>query len=565
MSQTIYDTRQRAEELLKEALSIWRHSNHSEYLEGLEKDPVFGLLISAVAWQANETDNDIARLKTEILDEYMSMITPYELGHATPATAVIQTSPQDGVGEVRLNSRSLFSLGKNSWRFMPLLETRVLGVKVDSVSRMDGRRWAVNISFDQPVTDLSGMTFAITSPAFRDVVVTVNGEQLPLIRPWEYSELPFTECFSLDNAMYNRMQAYNPAPSCMELFARHDLRMYCIRQHDAKKFIPQETKHLQMVFEFKGIAASFAFDASQLFYNVVILTNAMEHHVDLDSSSPIERITGEGSGTQCDQLMHLLRPSNEQIFADSHITVRRVAGDRFNQGTLLKLLSAALGHLRTDFYAYQYLDANQTSVSLRTIQEHVQRLIRLVAENRERSIAGTYLMLDRMLNASVNVGYLTTSGAAVNADLIDNATFTVAPGLDTNATRQIAPAIPGTDEVNLDGTNVELIRYALITGDRIVTPADIKSFCYKELMVRYSIVQNLVESITVQQEEQRTPSTWHNACGYDIHVEITLKDTPNVRRSFTHRIPQAEVLLEKMMQVRSANIYPISVTISIQE
>lgn len=565
MTQTIYDTRQRAEELLKEALNIWKQSQHSEYLEGLEKDPIFGLLISAVAWQANETDNEIARLRTEILNEYISMLTPYEVGHATPATAVIQTRPQAGVSEVRLTSSSSFSLGKNNWRFMPLLNSRVLNIKVDSVARLDGRRWAVNVSFDQPITDLSEMTFAITNPAFRDVTVSIDGQELPLIRPWEYSELPFSECFSLNNSLYNRMAAYDPAPSCMELFARHDLRLYCIRKHDAKKFIQYDAQHLKLIFEFKGTAASFTFDRSQLFFNVVLLANAIEHHADLDSNEPLVRITGEGTDTQTGQLMHLLRPGNDQIYADSNILIRRVGADRFNQGTLLRLLSAILGRMRTDYYAFQQLDPQQTSVSLRSIQEHVQRLINIVAENRERSIAGTYIMLDSASNASVGVGYLTTSGAAVNEDLADNAPIAVAGGLDATATRQIVPAIAGTDEITIEGNNLNLIRYSLITGDRIVTAADIKAFCYKELMLRYSIINELVESITVQQEEQRTPSTWHNACGFEIHVEITLADTPNVRRNFTERIPQAETLLEKMMQVRSANIYPINVTIKIKE
>lgn len=564
MSQTIYDTRHRAEELLKEALSIWKQSNHSEYLEGLEKDPVFGLLMSAVAWQANETDNEIARLRTEILNEYVSMLLPYEMGHATPATAVIQTSPQTGVGEVRLNSRSSFSLGKKSWRFMPLMDTRVLGITVDSAVRLDGRRWAVNLSFDQPVNDLSGITFAISNPSFRDVTVTVNGEPLPLVRPWEYSEMPYSECFSLNNSLYNGMAAYDPAPTCMELFARHDLRLYYVRNHDAKRFIPQEVQRLQLIFEFKGTATTFMFDRSQIFFNVVLLANASEHDVNLDGNTPMARITGEGAGTQCDQFMHLLRPSSDQFFADTNITVRRIAADRFNQGTLLRLLSAILGRLRTDFYAFLRLDPQQTSVSLRTIQEHVQRLIRIVSEPRERSIAGTYLMLDRLSDANVNVGYLTTSGAAVNEDLTPDAVFSVSGGLDAAATRQIAPAIEGTDEMSIDGDNIYLTRYALITGDRIVTPADIRAFCYKELMLRYSIVYDMVKSIAITQEEQQYPSSWHNACGYQIQVEITLVDTPNVRRSFTGRIPQAEMLLEKMMQVRSANIYPINVNIYIK-
>jgi len=58
MRQKIFETREKAQELLEEAIKIWRQSPQSERLEGLEKDPVMMLLMSAVAFQANDIDND---------------------------------------------------------------------------------------------------------------------------------------------------------------------------------------------------------------------------------------------------------------------------------------------------------------------------------------------------------------------------------------------------------------------------------------------------------------------------------------------------------------------------
>ena len=46
MKQTIFETRQRAEELIHEAINIWRQSDMNDSLEGLEKDPVFSLLMT---------------------------------------------------------------------------------------------------------------------------------------------------------------------------------------------------------------------------------------------------------------------------------------------------------------------------------------------------------------------------------------------------------------------------------------------------------------------------------------------------------------------------------------
>ena len=54
MKQTIFETRQRASEILKETIAIWRQSDQSDYLEGIEDDPIFSLLIMALAYRANE-------------------------------------------------------------------------------------------------------------------------------------------------------------------------------------------------------------------------------------------------------------------------------------------------------------------------------------------------------------------------------------------------------------------------------------------------------------------------------------------------------------------------------
>jgi hypothetical protein len=99
----------------------------------------------------------------------------------------------------------------------------------------------------------------------------------------------------------------------------------------------------------------------------------------------------------------------------------------------------------------------------------------------------------------------------------------------------------------------------MVTNNRIVTPADMKIFCYTELMNRYSIIPEMVRDITVKHMRQNTLGD----CGYAIHVNIFLQDSMFIKRSFTDKIRQAEILLQKMMEVRSTGIYPIIVTIDI--
>ena len=154
MNQTIFTTRQRAEELIKEAISIWQYNGGGELLEGIEQDPVFSLFMTALAYQANEIDNEIEQLRVEVLDEFARMLVPYDKAHALPATVVVEVQLHEGVSEWNLDHHTSFSLGK--FTFLPLLRTRVLNGSVTSVVRLDNRRWKVGLRFREDIAEEVG-------------------------------------------------------------------------------------------------------------------------------------------------------------------------------------------------------------------------------------------------------------------------------------------------------------------------------------------------------------------------------------------------------------------------
>lgn len=564
MHHTIFETRHRAEKLLNEAISIWRQSDHNEQLEGLEKDPVFGLLLSAVAYQASEIDGEIERLKSEVIEEYASMLTPYEVGHATPASTVIQTMPNDGIAEVELNSDTAFTLADTDFVFTPVLHTRVLNVAVSSVKRLDGRRWSVELTTKAPIKNLSNMTFVINNPGYSDLTVTIDNKVLPIIHPGEFSEMPMADNFVADTAIYNQSMAYDPSMTCLDLLARHNMRLYCIDTHKDGEFVHDEQSKVRMIFEFSSVTEGFSFDKSQILVNAVVLANATTGVASLDPSSPIVRITGVANNDMHTQLVHLLRPGNDQIFRKEPITVRRVMADRFNHGALTRLLASLLCKLQSDYYAYQYIDAKQSLPALNILREQVQKLLSMTQRDDRNSISGTYLMLNPGSESSVMVRYVTTSGAAVNDYLNDQSRFVMPETFSNRNTRQIAAPVMGTDEVNTKAGATELVRYAIASNNRIVTPADMRIFCYTELLNRYGITRNMVRKIKVSHQPLPGNTMEHNACGFEIDVTITIIKSNFINQSFSNRLPQTEVVLEKMMQVRSANIYPIKVKIEIE-
>ena len=566
MKQTIFETRQRAEELLLEAINIWRQSDDNDKLEGLENDPVLRLMITAIAYQTNESISDLEMMKTEVLEEFAQLLTPYEVGHAVPATAVIETLPQDSLTEMDVDDQSSFLLSGTNFAFMPLLKTRILNAKVNSVVRIDGRRWKVGLSFNSPVRDLSGFAFAVNSPNYQDLTVSIKGMQLPLIKPWNYSELPLSDSFGLDTIIYNRSQTYEASTTCLDLFARQNIRIFVIQPFTPSPALASGVESVDLIFEFSGITDNFVFNAKNLSLNPVILVNAQKHQTTLSGQTPIARVAGfdnnESSANQ--QFLHAVRPSEEQIYGNSLVEVRKVAADRFNQGRLVRLLNSVIARFYSDYYAFQNLQGISGDKTVQSLQEILTRLMEAAKKDQFRQIPGVYLLLrnSNLIQSgkgSVDVSYLTTAGAAVNASLNADSTFTVPAGLAAVETHQIAAPVLGRDEITEESAMASLSRYYIATCDRIVTPADIKLFCYNELLTRYGIVRDMVKQLSVNRRIQKD----RHSCGYEIVVDIVLADNPFVKRSFAEKVPQVEMLMQKMIEVRSTNIYPVTVTIRV--
>ena len=188
MKQTIFETRERANELLKKSLEIWRHGDFADDLEGIENDPVFSLLIGALAYQENEFDNDIARLKEEITEDFARMMIPFEVGHAIPASLVISTQPLDSLAETRISGDSEFKVG--GFSFLPLFDSKVMGANIGDNERLDGRRWKVVFNFTHPITNLDGFSFAVKDLDFRTLNIKIKGYNCQIVKPWNYTELP---------------------------------------------------------------------------------------------------------------------------------------------------------------------------------------------------------------------------------------------------------------------------------------------------------------------------------------------------------------------------------------
>ena len=565
MIQKIFATQQMAAELLKEAIAIWRQGNHSDNWEGIEKDPVVSLLMTALAYQDYSSNRDMEWLKTEVLQDFVQSLIPYDLCHVVPASVLIQTETEGNVAELSLNENCTFTLGSGQYNFIPLLNTKVYNASVKSIVRMDARRWKVSLTFKEPVKNLAGLSFAINSTTFKDLNVTIGGKTLSLIKPWDYAELPLANCFSTDAMLYNQSLIYDGSSTWFDMFAQHDKQIFVVDKYQTSQPFNLPTDKIDMIFEFTGVKEGFVFDKSQLLLNCVLLVNANLRNATLSSTQPIVRIVGAGMEKEAgEQLLHLIRPSVEQIYQGEQILVRRSAVERFNSHNLFKLLHCLLDKYSSDYYAFQQMNQFKNKADAEILYRLLKSMTNEVGNIPQSFLSGVYLMLKKASTPSaqersIGIKYLTSNGSAVNGVLSMDSTFSTPPGLLTTATRVVSEPIPGQDEVKESHVQSSLSRYYMITNNRLVTPADIKIFCCNELLKRYNIASEMISRIVVRNHVQAEAG--HP--GYETSVNIVVKNDMFVKRSFADKVSQAETVLQKMIEVRSATVYPVQVTISL--
>ncbi len=558
MRQNIFNTRQRAEEIIKEAVAIWQRGFNSEQLEGIEQDPVFSLFMTALAYQANEIDNEIEQLQEEILDELTRLLIPYEKTHPLPATALVEARLDDRIPELTLDQRCGFILPDTDYTFIPILKTRAINAEIQSVVRIDNRRWKVGLKLKGAVKQLSGMTFLVGNPHFHDLKLYANGAMLPLVKPWDYSDLPLNECFSIDNMIYNKSLTYQASNTWFDLFAQQNARLFYIDSH---KGSDRPFDRLELTFEFIGIDDQFTFDKEQLSLNATILANVAQRSVTLSAAAPIARLSSEGNKQQ---FLHLIAPDDNQLYPEVPVEIRRVATDRFNAERLARLASTLVSRFASDYYAFQKIEALREG----RVMEQFYNLLKKISEGLSRSssewASSLYLLLrnDRGFHPkemSLRVNYLTTDGSAVNAGLNAKSTFAPLANNYIQSVRLLASPMPGYDEIRNKNAQENLARYYMITNDRIVTPADVKILCYNELERRFGITSEMIAGIKIKQAQKAERHHY----GFETQVYISLTENAYIKRNFTDKIPMTELILQKIIEVRSTNVFPVVVNIEV--
>ena len=210
------------------------------------------------------------------------------------------------------------------------------------------------------------------------------------------------------------------------------------------------------------------------------------------------------------------------------------------------------------------VDRLKNGMEVSRLYQWLKSLTQYIEEVPHSLNSDAYLMMKKGKNEmgemlSLTINYLTTSGSRVNTILSMNSSFNVPVGLSVTGTRVIAEPVPGVDEVRGADVMNSLSKYYMVTNNRLVTPADVKIFCYNELLKRYNLDSSLVSRISVKNHLRSE----RGHSGFETVVEIILENDLFVKKSFASKLSQAELVLQKMIEVRSATPYPVQVSIRI--
>lgn len=570
MERLYFEIKDRAEELLKAAIEVWKANYKLEDIEGIEKDPVFMLFLIALAYQESEIKSGWEESKRSIYEDFFEYLCPLPSRTVMPHCMIVKSNPRKNLDVVELNSSDIFKIHTSDYNFMPLFKTRVISHTVKSVIRLDGRRWKVSLAFNEPVKNLEGFAFQILNSNFQDLTISYKKQPLAIVKPWEISDLPFVDCLSFNSMLYQQSQSLDTRSLWFDLFAEQNARMFVFKKSDI--FENFEEENIDLVFEFTSVNNDFSFNKESIIFNTFPLVNVFVESVDLSASKPIQRIEDRSDmGMGQKSFLCLIPDKSGYNQYNSSVVVRKFDADRFGLHDVLNLVNELVLKFSSDFYAFQSIPNLREGGKIRELSLLLDKIKKDLKDNvtsnphSESFGKGIYLVLRNIQGlesgTSVNVKYLVSNGK-IDYDFIANKFNQLIVPANLNAVETQIVQLPhaGNEIKNKKEYDVLQTKYLLATSDRLVTSADIKMFCFKELYIRYFIPEEYILNIDIKYRLKIEPLYK----GYEIAIFIRLTDNSYVQKKLAGNISHIELLLQKMIENRMPGIYPVAVAINLK-
>lgn len=507
----------------------WDLENPEAPYNGMEKDPIVNLLLTAVIYQSNLIKDEINSFNDNLVNDYLDILLPYNLVKPVPAMAMLETQLSKGKKSIVLDDTSRFVIKKKNSKskatlsFYPVIKTKILNAKIVGINKASDNKWNVDINFNDANDSLAGMTLYFDNRNFSDLKVWWNDSEIPIVKPWEADNFPLNSMFSTNNYLYNSSMVYGIDNQWFDMLAENNLNLFMVPLSFDK---PVGDNNVHLTFEFAGSNPGMELDTADLHINCFPIVNVILNNNNnckpfvLSESKPIVCISNDVWSTEYnsadfedknpneipDFFMNLVMLDDNDFNDKDKFMLRRFGAERFNINELLILAKKLANRYQSDFFAFQNIDQLQNSSIMQKLDDILKEILEIL--NKQNAIGtGVYAILKHTKTNSVSgnaikINALFTNGNFANTTDKD---VTITPPsqlsmiLDGKSTKLLTKISGGKDPITDIDIKQQITKYYVLTNDKIVTRSDIKAFVIKQLAI-YGIKSNAVLDIKISND-----------------------------------------------------------------
>jgi len=526
-------------EIRESIIDHWMRDGYT--VKNMESDPVINLLLSALAYQAFHIHNKINQYEEHTVREFRDRILPFYLIKPIPAFSIVEAKLKDGANEKLMDETCPFEFTnskKQKFTFTPLLNTKIVNAELTMRSQLAENTWRVELKSSQPIDNLSGISFLVnTREPIEIESITYQNEKLPLLKPSQYYDLPFTKWFNNAHLFLNQnYYLFGTYDYWQELFLTHNTRLYYIGQYDKK--IGENVIELEIAFN------SPVESNNLLKINCIPVVNVEKKEVALDERNPVKDLisdTGEFLNLLCDK-------ENEKDY--ENILVRQYGVERYNSNQLFEQMQEMLYRYHTDYYAFQDIRELKTSDKLESLENIMEEIRSIVGKSEEKIPKSHHYAILKKNNSGAkkaDLKYLTTAGAAANGMRKEEKPTKVPIPLDINKTVLLHETKGGRNSIKDETQKEDIAKYYFQTKDRLVTPADIHIFI-KTFYYDNCKLNNEIENLAIKRE---------NAF---VSITIDLKEDSPLKNS--EKTDLLAETLQSKINLKTTGVLPFKVKVS---
>ena len=529
-------------EIRKNIIDQWIKDGHS--VKNMENDPVINLLLSALSYQAYHIHKNINQYEEKTIREFRDRIVPFHLIKPIPAFSIVEAKLKEGCDEKMVDETCSFEFTnsrKQKFTFMPLLNTKVMNVKLNIVNQLEENVWRVELQSATPIHNLSGLSFFIDTQENVEIEsIRYYNDELPLIKPTQYHELPFTNCFNNAHLLLNQnYYLFGTYDYWQEIFLTNNTRLFYIGQSDKKTALNGQTNiELDITFN-----SPIHID-NNLKINCIPVVNVEKKEAVLDDRNPVKELTSETG-----EFLNLLY-DNENEKDIKNILIRQHGVERYNSDQLFEQMQEILYRYNTDYYAFQNIRELKTTDKLENLQNIMDEIQGIVNKAEEKMPKNHYYAVLKKNNhetKQVELKYLTTTGASANGIKKEEKATKTPIYLDNNKTILLLDTKGGRNTIQDEAQKEDIAKYYFQTKDRLVTHSDItifiKTFYYEDAKL-----DNEIENMSIIRENEY------------IGITINLKNDSPLKNH--DKLESLAKTLQTKITLKSSGILPFRVSFS---